>query len=790
MSENQIVSKFGRKISNSLIHSSSRDHNIITQTNSYVLNKVRALQKKLQQCGQEHLYFQMKPNKNFVIRLSTSAYELAKLIVIEHLHSESFCKDYFIASCINEDECHNQVGSSFRIFNRKKDGLQGTKLKFTVNFYHTTSTILVNGTRVDIFESELFQPICDSIQLKCDDLSIVNEQIADVLSSDCNNTNKNVTESSDKAIVYVKASEGEKENASENADKEDHISSIKSTSENLYSCPVCELSAQSGSIACEECGEWYHFKCVGLNDTSADSIHTDVPFICIYCNDNLLYDDSCVQTKNFLNLQSRNSTQNTDTENRIPSPLLETESSTLVEPQMDNTNLKHPVHDDYQNTNSVSPHQVLQNNQENNQCKKNKPKKANNSNTTNKKQVTSDSNETLIAQKYYISSLESKVNHLENTVNLLQNTLEKNPQVISSAAHDQDQTSVAHPGNVFTHSQLEYRLNLMENQMLTNLHMQNQMTLQNQMNLQSLFQCQNQLIIGLADRQHTPCARMQPALGSQYFSQGVHPMVFQHVLPGILRAPPVYHHPVVIPPMVYPQQPTHHVTQLQPNLPGPVFVQQQRPLDVPGPVFVQQQRPPVVPNVAAAPPRQFPQVPPQVHPPTSVPMPARLPTQHVPVSNTNTYTNGDMQTLPQTRMHTESYSQQATVDPLARIHISSRDECELPEPVKVHIEEKEYVCGSITNDNCIREDSVECTINLDTPEVSCEGVSRATDDLSTKNNCVAIETSVESDDQCKSPGSTRETNENQTFLSIPSLKENPPEIESLNVEVNQNVNRH
>ena len=171
-------------------------------------------------------------------------------------------------------------------------------------------------------------------------------------------------------------------------------------------------------------------------------------------------------------------------------------------------------------------------------------------------------------------------------------------------------------------------------------------------------------------------------------------------------------------------------------------------------------------------------------------MPARLPTQHVPVSNTNTYTNGDMQTLPQIRMHTESFSQQATVDPPARIHISSRDECELPKPVKVHIEEKEYVCGSITNDNFIREDSVECTINLDTREVSCEGVSRATDDLSTKNNCVAIETSVESDDQCKSPGSTRKTNENQTFLSIPSLKENPPEIESLNVEVNQNVNRH
>ena len=64
---------------------------------------------------------------------------------------------------------------------------------------------------------------------------------------------------------------------------------------------------------------------------------------------------------------------------------------------MDNTNLKHLDHDDYQNTNLVSTHLVIQNNQENNQCKKNKPQKANNSNSVNKKQATSDSNERLIA---------------------------------------------------------------------------------------------------------------------------------------------------------------------------------------------------------------------------------------------------------------------------------------------------------------------------------------------------------------------------------------------------------
>ena len=40
-----------------------------------------------------------------------------------------------------------------------------------------------------------------------------------------------------------------------------------------------------------------------------------------------------------------------------------------------------------------------------------------------KKQVNSNTNDTLIAQKYYISSLENKVNHLENIVAVLRKSL-------------------------------------------------------------------------------------------------------------------------------------------------------------------------------------------------------------------------------------------------------------------------------------------------------------------------------------------------------------------------------
>ena len=151
---------------------------MVVNSNSYVLNKVKALKKKQAQCEAAHLSYQMKPDRNFVMRMSPAAYELTKLIVVEELYSDPFYSNFYIESGINEDECQNQVGSIFRIFNREKDSSKGISLKFTINFYHTTSTILVNGNKVEIFEKELFERICQGIRKYGAKLTIVNEQIS------------------------------------------------------------------------------------------------------------------------------------------------------------------------------------------------------------------------------------------------------------------------------------------------------------------------------------------------------------------------------------------------------------------------------------------------------------------------------------------------------------------------------------------------------------------------------------------------------------------------------------
>ena len=57
----------------------------------------------------------------------------------------------------------------------------------------------------------------------------------------------------------------------------------------LYFCPLCDTLADAGTIACEQCDEWFHFKCVGLQDKEIEKIGDSIPYVCDACSDNVLY---------------------------------------------------------------------------------------------------------------------------------------------------------------------------------------------------------------------------------------------------------------------------------------------------------------------------------------------------------------------------------------------------------------------------------------------------------------------------------------------------------------------
>ena len=100
-------------------------------------------------------------------------------------------------------------------------------------------------------------------------MTVVNEQIADVLVRDCSITHQSTSLSPCKAIIGAGGdtnTDNENCDASETNSKAESVPDNSSVSdivpdsisindsEKLYFCPFCEQSAQTGSIACENMG--------------------------------------------------------------------------------------------------------------------------------------------------------------------------------------------------------------------------------------------------------------------------------------------------------------------------------------------------------------------------------------------------------------------------------------------------------------------------------------------------------------------------------------------------------
>ena len=763
----QPTNKFGRKISNSHLSVESmisRANSYTVHTNNYVLNKVKALRKKLQQCGNEHLTYQMKANKNFVMKLSTSAYEMTKLVVIEQLYGDTFFKDYSIVSCIKEDECQNQVGSLYRIFNKKKDGSQGIQLKFSVNFYHTTSSILVNGNRVDIFESELFSSICDAIKASCTKLTIVNEQIAQALTEADNRLadGKNESETRPKEIEndtqgYVNPETTSLENLNDvsmevinSSLPTQNVTLTENSTESQYICPSCEQTAESETIICEECGEWFHFDCVGLSNQSAEQIQSDVPFICLFCNDGILYapDEHSEKTVN---------------------------NSPKVDSTNANTKLNKNIDLTLQNSEVNDPDQ---NNSPPNETQNKKPKPRKNANAgSSKKAALSDQQETIFAQKYYISSLEAKVNNLESTVTLLKDTLHKSDiqtntfQQGTSVRSDRDRSEAMGEHVV---KSLENKLGVFEFQMMQNFTMQNQMNLQNHLNIQnqltllntqvqfSFAQSQLQSMHGHRDPGNiypvmAPITNQGPPMAvPQVVNYGGLPPYMSHGAPTHQQM--VIPRPVMVSPPPYPghglmylQQPPHryHPYGIQPHMQPHHILPHHPNLMVPAQrshAFPQNQVP-IQPTTGPEPPSRM-----QTPVATSVEIPKTVPSMQP-------------QQMDGRQASSDVVVQQGVLTDNREDHIRSTQQDNM-------------------DSSYINQDSQTGCINPGLPSEHSAGDAEVIviDNDSTKTleqNSCEQSTGNTVDSELHQPEISGKSDSKTHFLEIPSLKENPPEVDLL-----------
>ena len=264
----------------------------------YTLDRGKALDKKLQKCGVEHIIFEMKPGKNFVIRLSTAAYELAKSEIKNILRFPDLIGQYGIQTQIGLDCSDANTDTCLRMYNRRQNEAVGNIAKFTINFYHTTNTITVNGSRVDVFINNIFDKLCENIRSKHPQLDIANATIANQISS-----LKSVSKSKTvQAALDSTLSDNEPILQIEYQTRDDHQSDQTnigddSVIEELAFCPYCDQEVTVEGIYCIECESWLHYECVNLNPETVSNTFKDTEYVCDQCNEETLYGDSQLNTQ-------------------------------------------------------------------------------------------------------------------------------------------------------------------------------------------------------------------------------------------------------------------------------------------------------------------------------------------------------------------------------------------------------------------------------------------------------------------------------------------------------------
>ena len=221
---------------------------------------------------------------------------------------------------------------------------------------------------------------------RCSQLTIMNMNIASALNKseqellpaikDKKDSNKDVTNS------FINEHEPENE---------------PSDSEVCEMCPMCGQQAYGKVVQCGECGDWYHYDCLNINDNAIDTLG-DEDFVCHSCTNELIYAGADTNEANNEDTQVDNTKkpQHSGTTSKKPIIIQEDESQTL-NPKPQNEPLSEPTQNIKDHTNNEPP--------------KSKPKKV----TKNPSMKIKKED---IIDKSYVLELENQIRTLKSTIDL------------------------------------------------------------------------------------------------------------------------------------------------------------------------------------------------------------------------------------------------------------------------------------------------------------------------------------------------------------------------------------
>ncbi|CAC5386912.1 unnamed protein product [Mytilus coruscus] len=497
-------------------------------TRSYTLDRESAMHKKINACQKEHLRFELKPGKNFVIELSTGAYETVKSEILNILQRPEITET-LVTLPIQEgiEKSGLTVDSCYKVFNKKLNGDAGSLLKSTINLYYTTCKINVNGSRIDLFINNIFDKICEKLRIEYRDINILNNSIHSYLSqlksSSSNTIHRTIKQEENKKENQIKEIISEEEYVSplkvDEINNTDTNQAILETTKNKQSikernksssfplktdtntpdnfmCPCCNKYVEEG-IGCDRCDYWYHFQCENLTSKTGENEFRHKDNICTLCNDDILYDTrNLVKSEPMIQEDEVDSTE--EKQNEKQNNENQSESEREIESEdMEETELKTCISTGTKNSINQESEKINQRIEERmgtmpcipngNSSKQGygitptqQGVKKNHKGAKNK----NDKEEIITAQKTRILNLENEIKHMKTVLDTIvqrgENKANEQPSDHTSETKEQSNTQYAFQQlqSQMKEMIMENRLKTIENQMVQNMCMQTAITTQ------------------------------------------------------------------------------------------------------------------------------------------------------------------------------------------------------------------------------------------------------------------------------------------------------------------------
>ena len=229
----------------------------------YTLNLTKALKKKAEQCTYEAKICEVEKGSNRVFQMSAGIYELYKLSLISHFEAEIKKDDpaQIIHIKSAKDKQGKLVETQIRVTLHKASKGIGP-LKYTVNLYHTRSSMMVNGRDAEAFTRA--HKVALGQILNIQNLDSIDDELHSILVRELDNIGVGSLSTNLKA-KSVKDKEQAVKILQLNGKTTDHLSDCTPDMPPQFLCLHCGQSAHTNVIECSACTEWFHFDCEGMS---------------------------------------------------------------------------------------------------------------------------------------------------------------------------------------------------------------------------------------------------------------------------------------------------------------------------------------------------------------------------------------------------------------------------------------------------------------------------------------------------------------------------------------------